>query len=138
MSKLFRYVTLWLYGGFVYYVIELIWRGYSHPSMFVLGGLCLVIIGGLNNWFPWELGLLWQSLIGAAVVTIAEYITGLIVNIGLGLNVWDYSALPLNLAGQICALFALLWVPLAIFAIFLDDWIRYWTFDEERPRYKLL
>ena len=55
----------------------------------------------------------------------------------LHLNVWDYSNMPLNVLGQICLPFSLLWVIIAIGAIILDDYIRYCFFDEEKPRYKL-
>jgi uncharacterized membrane protein len=106
--------------------------------MFILGGVCFVIIGGINNWFPWSLGLLLQSLIGAVAVTFAELVSGIILNIWLGLGVWNYSALPLNLWGQICLLYALLWVPLAAFGVVLDDFLRWVLFDELQPRYKLL
>ena len=61
-------VILALIGGSIYVFIELVWRGYSHISMFILGGVCFVIIGLINELFPWDLGLLWQSIIGAFVV----------------------------------------------------------------------
>jgi uncharacterized membrane protein len=136
--RLFKAATLWLYGGFVYYLIELAWRGHSHPSMFVLGGVCLLVLGGLNNWFPWTLGLLWQSLIGAAVITALELVTGIVVNLWLNLGVWDYQHMPLNLYGQICVPFIAAWVPLAAFAIVLDDWLRHWVFGEVKPMYKFV
>lgn len=46
-------------GGLVYILIELIWRGHTHISMFILGGICFVAIGFINEVFPWSLGLLW-------------------------------------------------------------------------------
>ncbi|GHU87343.1 hypothetical protein FACS1894202_01450 [Clostridia bacterium] len=138
VTKLFRYITLWLYGGFLYYAIELFWRGYSHLSMFVVGSVCFLLLGSINNWLPWSLGLLWQCLIGAAIVTVIELISGLILNVWLGLEVWDYSALPFNLWGQICALYALLWLPMSALGIVLDDWLRHWIFGERKPKYKLI
>lgn len=122
-------------GGATYYTIELLWRGYSHISMLILGGICFVLLGLINELLPWDMGLLWQSLIGSGVVTILELITGLIVNVHLGLNVWDYSNLPLNFMGQISVVYTLLWVPLSCVAIVLDDHIRYRFFNEEKPHY---
>lgn len=122
-------------GGATYYAIELLWRGYSHISMLILGGICFVLLGLINELLPWDMGLLWQSLIGSGVVTILELITGLIVNVHLGLNVWDYSNLPLNFMGQISVVYTLLWVPLSCVAIVLDDRIRYRFFNEEKPHY---
>ncbi|MCL2593423.1 MAG: putative ABC transporter permease [Defluviitaleaceae bacterium] len=136
-KKILKHISLWLWGGFIYYLIEIVYRGHSHPSMFIVGGLCFVIIGMINNYFPWHLGLVQQALIGTTIITFLELITGLIVNVWLGLSVWDYSNLPLNFMGQISLVSSLLWVPLAIFAIFLDDWLRYKLFKEEWPKYTL-
>lgn len=130
--------VLALIGGSIYVFIELVWRGYSHISMFILGGVCFVIIGLINELFHWDLGLLWQSIIGAFVVTICEFVTGLIVNVWLRLGVWDYSGLPFNIMGQICLPFFFAWIALSIVAIILDDYIRYWFFGEEKPHYKFI
>ena len=77
-------------------------------------------------------------MIGAVVVTVLEFITGLVVNVWLGLNVWDYSDMPLNILGQICLPFSIAWIALSAIAIVLDDYLRYWLFKEEKPRYKLI
>lgn len=86
-------------GGLIYILIELLWRGHTHISMFILGGVCFVAIGLINELFPWELGIVWQSMIGAVIVTVCEFITGLVVNVWLGLNVWDYSNYALQRDG---------------------------------------
>lgn len=125
-------------GGLIYILIELIWRGHTHISMFILGGICFVAIGLINELFSWELGLVWQSVIGAVIVTVLEFITGLIVNIWLGLGVWNYSNMPFNLLGQICLPFALAWGALSTLAIVLDDYLRHWIFEEEKPHYTIL
>lgn len=131
-------IILAIIGGLIYILIELIWRGHTHISMFILGGICFVAIGLINELFSWELGLVWQSVIGAVIVTVLEFTTGLVVNIWLGLGVWDYSNMPFNLLGQICLPFAFAWVALSAIAIVLDDYLRYWIFGEEKPRYKLI
>ena len=131
-------IILAIIGGLIYILIELIWRGHTHISMFILGGICFVAIGLINELFSWELGLVWQSVIGTVIVTVLEFITGLVVNIWLGLGVWDYSNMPFNLLGQICLPFAFAWVALSAIAIVLDDYLRYWIFGEEKPRYKLI
>ena len=109
-------------GGLIYILIELLWRGHTHISMFILGGVCFVAIGLINELFPWELGIVWQSMIGTVIVTVCEFITGLVVNVWLGLNVWDYSNMPFNVMGQICLPFSLAWVVLSAIAIVLDDY----------------
>jgi len=131
-------MTLWLWGGFVFYCIELLWRGYSYPSMFVVGGVCFLIIGGINNYLPWSIGLVWQSLIGGAAVTVIELASGIVLNIWLGLGIWDYSHLPFNILGQICLLYSLIWVVLSTVGIFLDDYLRWKLYGEQRPKYTLI
>lgn len=141
--------VLYLIGGRLYTWIEILWRGYTHWTMFHLGGGCFVIQGLLNEHiFPWKLSLMMQSIISACVITVFEFITGCIVNLWLGWNVWDYSALPFNLLGQICLYYFLLWIPLSMVGIILDDWLRYlfylllhnyipWMQKRERPHYTL-
>ncbi len=132
-----RLALLFLIGGAAYVGVETLWRGFSHPSMFVLGGLCFVLAGLINEVLPWYLDLSLQALLGAALITAAEFICGLIVNLWLGLGVWDYSALPFNLLGQISLQYFLLWIPLSVLAIWLDDLLRHRLFGEESPRYCL-
>lgn len=137
-DKVLKTITLWLWGGFIYYAIEMMWRGYSHPVMFAVGGLCFLIIGEINNVFPWDMGLLWQSLIGGAAITVIELMSGLVLNVWLGLAIWDYSGVPLNFLGQICLPFSAAWVLLAGIAIWLDDYLRWRLFNETKPHYKFI
>lgn len=131
--------ALALCGGCLYVLLELAWRGRSHWTMFLLGGACFVLIGLLNELLPWEMPLVLQGVIGsAAIVTPLEFATGCVVNLWLRWGVWDYSGLPCNLLGQICLPFALLWVPVSIAAVLLDDWLRWRWFGEERPHYTIL
>lgn len=118
-------------------MIEMVYRGYSYTSMMVLGGLCFVCIGIINEVFPWSLGLLWQGLIGAGIVTLLEFLTGCILNLWLGLGVWDYSNMPFNVLGQVCLPFYFAWVILAFVAIVLDDTLRWKFFHEDMPHYTM-
>ena len=126
---------LFLIGGAIYVLIELVYRGYSHWTMFLLGGLCFVLIGGVNEYIPWEMPLWLQAGIGAVIITVLEFICGCIVNLALGWNVWDYSNTPLNILGQVCLPFTIIWFVIAHAGIVLDDYLRYWLFKEEKPHY---
>jgi len=106
--------------------------------MFIVGGICFVVIGGINNWFPWSLGFLWQAIIGALAITVIELITGLIINVWLGLAVWDYSNIRFNVLGQISLLFTILWIPVAALGVWLDDFLRWKIYGYERPRYTFI
>ena len=132
-----KYLVLMTTGGLLYVVLELIWRGRSHWTMFLLGGICFVALGLINEILPWSMPLWRQILIGAAIITALEFLTGCIVNLWLGWNIWDYSGLSGNILGQICPQYCLLWLPVSLAGIVLDDWLRYWWWGEERPRYKL-
>ena len=66
------------------------------------------------------------------------FLTGCIVNLLLGFHVWDYSDLPLNILGQICIPFSIIWFFISGIGIVMDDYIRYIFFKEEKPKYFLL
>lgn len=137
MRKAAKLMSLFCVGGAAYCAIELMWRGYTHWSMYLLGGLCFLLCGAINEVFPWEMPLWQQQGICAVVITALEFCTGYLVNIVLKLNVWDYSNMPCNIMGQICPQYVFLWFLLSVVAIVLDDYMRYWLFDEEHPRYVL-
>lgn len=132
-----KYITLLLIGGGMYVLLELAWRQRSHWTMFLLGGLCFIGIGLINELIPWDMPLWQQVIIGACIVTALEFLTGCIVNRWFGWGIWDYSALPGNVLGQICPQFFVLWMPVALIAIVLDDWLRYWWWGEEHPCYNI-
>jgi len=136
LSRLVKYVTLLLWGGTVYYIIELLYRGHSHESMFILGGLCFLSIGALNNYLPWRM-LMWvQMIIGGIVITVLELIAGMILNVWLGLGIWCYAdTWGSAFWGQISIPFTLAWIALSLVAIVLDDFLRWKIFAQERPTY---
>lgn len=133
--KILKAPILFSIGGAVYMLMELIWRGHSHIAMFVVGGIAFLCIGRINEYLPWDLSFWIQCLAGDAIILILEFVSGCILNLWLQLNIWDYSNLPLNILGQVCLPFAALWYFAAAFAIVADDYLRYWLFREERPRY---
>lgn len=133
-----KYLVLMATGGLLYVALELVWRGRSHWTMFLLGGICFVALGLINEILPWRMALWKQILIGAAIITALEFLTGCIVNLWLGWNIWNYSGLPGNILGQICPQYCLLWLPVSLAGIMLDDWLRYWWWGEARPHYKIL
>ena len=121
-------ILLFLVGGLIYFWLEMLWRGYSHWSMFLLGGLCFVLCGLINEVVSWDMPLLLQMLISALMITALEFLTGCIVNLWLGWQVWDYSKLHVQLLGQISLKSSVIWFLLSSVGIVLDDWLRYWFF----------
>ena len=112
--NLYKKLAVFLVGGTAYVGVELLWRGRSHPSMFAAGGLCLLLIGALEDQEN-ELPLPARMLLGSAIITMVELGTGLLVN--QNYTVWDYRDMPGNFRGQICPQFCLLWLPLTAVAI---------------------
>ena len=118
--KIWKNAVLFYLGGCVYMALELLWRGRSHGSMFLAGGLCFLLIGQLGRAAPgWPLPI--RAVAGAGIVTMVELGVGLVFN--RTYEVWDYRAQPGNLWGQICPQFTLLWIPVSLMAIFLYGWL---------------
>ena len=137
MRPYLKYLFLLESGGLLYNVLELAWRGWSHWTMFVLGGICFVCLGLINEIVPWEMPLWQQVIIGAGIITGLEFVAGCIVNLWLGWEVWDYSQMLGNILGQVCPQFFILWLPVSLAGIVLDDCLRYLMFDEEKPHYNV-
>ena len=132
-----KHLILGTIGGLIYVLLELLWRGYSHWTMFLLGGTCFVLLGLINEILDWDTPLTLQMLIGCTVITVLEFITGCVVNLWLGWNVWDYSDIKFNILGQISLFSSIGWYFISLVGITLDDWLRYRLFGEKKPRYKL-
>lgn len=108
-TKVFVFLT----GCFIYSLLEISARGFTHWTMTLTGGIILTILYGMFT------GLrsvpLWQKcILGSLIITSVEFTVGVIVNIILGWNVWNYSDMPLNILGQICLPFTVLWFFLCI------------------------
>lgn len=101
-------------GGSTYMGLELLWRGWSHGSMFLAGGSCFLLLGQLERS---KLPLPAKALAGAVVITSVEYAAGLLFN--RNYTVWDYRDQPMNVQGQICLPFSLLWVPVSLGGMYL-------------------
>lgn len=137
LKSIIDYLILFILGGGIYICIELTYRGRSHWTMFILGGLCFICCGALNEHkYSWDMALNSQMLYSALIITVLEFICGLIVNKWLKWNVWDYSNMKFNILGQVSLLYSIMWYFLSGAAILIDDWIRWIFFGEDRhPRY---
>lgn len=143
IKKRYKSAILFAIGGGFYLIFEVIWRKMmgnspTHWAMFFVGGLSFVLVGGINEWLPWEMSLLKQSLVGTGIILLTELVSGIILNLWLGLGIWDYSDKFLNVCGQICPQFAVVWFLLSGLAIVVDDYLRYWLFGEEKPQYQIV
>lgn len=137
MRKCFRYSILFCVFGAIYYILETIYKGYwTHWTMFILSGFIGIMIGCINEVFPWDLSFWIQCGIGMIIATSLEGVSGLILNVWLHLGVWDYSNTPMHFFFQQCCIpFCLVWFILSGVCILLDDYMRWRFFGEEYPRY---
>ena len=127
-KKILCNLLLFFAGGLGYSVLEILWRGFTHWTMFLLGGLTPDRSSArpraprtpAPRWFC--------CFCSAAAVTMLEFATGCLVNLLLGWNVWDYRGQPLNLLGQVCIGFTALWfllsIPVAELGLWMKDKIR--------------
>ena len=99
-------MLLWTWGGAVYFLLEVAWKtATGEPeriswAMLIVAMLLTVAVERCGYQLPWEVPLFLQALACSVLVTAVEFVSGLIINVWLGLGVWDYSHLPGNIMGQ--------------------------------------
>ena len=108
MENLKKDGKIFAIGATGYYLLETLWRGYSHWSMAAAGGISLLLLiktfGKLKNAPHY-----FKALVGGGIITGVELVFGVVFNLFLGMSVWNYSAVPGNILGQICPVYSLLW-----------------------------
>ena len=109
---------IFLIGGAGYGALEILWRGYTHWTMLITGGVCFVLIYLISR-LP-EIPFLVRCAMCTAAITAVEFIVGYVVNIRLGWNIWDYSGMPLHVMGQICVPYMFLWYGISGIAIWIN------------------
>lgn len=138
LRKLSEYLFLWVVGGAVYYGVELFFRGFSHWSMFILGGICLMFFWWQASTLHWK-DPLWKQIIRCTIFVVScEFITGIIVNKWLNWAVWDYSDQPFHLFGQICLPFAVIFSGFCAVGILVSGKLMQWIYREECPNFHVL
>lgn len=112
-----RSYFIFVIGGTLYCLLELLWRGYTHPSMALAGGICVLLIDFIRCRFSGK-SRFSRAFLCALAITATEFLFGIFLNVFLHLYVWDYSDRFLNILGQICPLYSFLWFLLSYFLIF--------------------
>ena len=95
-------------GAASYGMMEILFRGYTHWTMVFTGGACVLTLYYLSGWLL-AMPLIAAAAMGAVIVTFYEFFVGVVVNLRLGWDVWDYSSQPGNVLGQICPVFTGIW-----------------------------
>ena len=141
MKKIIGKLGLFLSCGFIYCMIEILFRGWSHWSMFVLAGfLGVFCIDSINNVLSFDCDYIVQILISTILCTIGEGISGIILNIWLQLNVWDYSKMTFGtfFFGQCNVLFCFAWMLIISIIIFYCDAYNYYILKIEPCPYYII
>lgn len=110
-NSIYTEILIFILGGAAYGLLETLFRGYTHWTMVLTGGACVLTLYLLSGWLL-SMNLVLSAMAGAVIITIYEFCVGVIVNLRLGWDVWDYSSLPGNILGQICPTFTLAWFML--------------------------
>ena len=131
MSGFKRYGAFFLLGGVLYACLELLWRGRTHWSMALTGGLCMAVLRYISLHCR-SISVWSRALIGCAFITLAEFLVGLAVNLALGWKVWDYSGMPLNFMGQICLSYCALWYILCFPGMYICTLVEKKIFSVKR------
>ena len=108
MSKLKKNAVFFTIGSIGYGIIELLWRGRTHWSMLLAGGVCFSFFSFAAEKFK-KYSIFMRTIICAFAITIIEFVFGFVFNICLNMKIWDYSRQPFNVLGQICPLYTVLW-----------------------------
>ena len=113
MSEKILEILVFVLGGSSYGLMEVLFRGHTHWTMVITGGACILTLYLLSGWLM-SIPLILAAASGALIVTAYEFCVGMIVNVRLGWQVWDYSTLPGNIMGQICPVFTAAWFLLCL------------------------
>ena len=109
--------------------------GQSSLWMMLVGGLMGVVLGKLNSFDSFmKRNHFVNILIGATAITLMELISGIVLNIWLGFNIWDYSESSINFLGQIDLLHSICWILITPFAYWIDDVIKYYIYQNPKPK----
>lgn len=120
VKRKIEYLCVFLLGGILYSLIEILWRGYTHWTMTAVGGLCFLALHIFNDRTR-RRRLLTRCLVGSGMITIVEFLVGILVNVVFRLDVWDYSGMSCNIFGQVCLFFSCMWFLLCIPAFLLSS-----------------
>ena len=141
MKKFIGKLGLFLSCGFIYCMIEILFRGWSHWSMFVLTGfLGVFCVDSINNTLSFDCDYIVQILSSTILCTIGEGISGIILNVWLQLNVWDYSKMTFGtfFFGQCNVLFCFAWMLIISIIIFYCDAYNYYILKIEPCPYYII
>lgn len=95
------------------------WRGGTSPWMMIDYGILGLAVGPIASALKARrVPLALRAVVYMLGIFLVEYVSGEVFT-ALGLKIWDYSHLPLNLRGQITLTYAPAWYFLGLFLEYL-------------------
>ncbi|MDY0277237.1 MAG: putative ABC transporter permease [Acholeplasma sp.] len=132
MKILISYLTLFIIGSFLGWILELFYRrffsakkwlnpGFLTGPIVPLYGFGIIILHLISllqmDWY-------YQVILITISMTLIEYIAGIIFIHGLKIKLWDYSNMRGNIQGLICPLFTFFWGFIGtLFLFFINPYI---------------
>jgi hypothetical protein len=138
LKKAICYMTLYVFSGCLYVLIEYLYRGRSDICMFILAGFVGLFIALLNNTlFEFDTDYLVQVIAATVYCIWCEWMCGLCIN--MDYSIWDYrnvwGALPWT-HYQVCIPFCFAWFFICMWGLPLMDVLQYKMGIAERPYYR--
>jgi uncharacterized membrane protein len=134
LKKILYQIIFFLIGAIGYPCIEMLYRaGKTHWTMILVGGLASLAIIDTNLILK-QKNIFLRILTASSLVTLIEFVSGLILNVWLGMKVWNYTNLPYNVCGQICLKFSIYWTLLCFAVIVLFELL---TFFKSKIKEKM-
>jgi len=138
-KKVIPYGVIFVTSGLIYIMLELLWRGHSHWTMFLCAGLCGLVMANVNNnLLKFDTDFRIQIFVSALCCTAFEFLFGIIFNGDF--TIWDYRGMWGTihwLGDQINILFFGVWLLISIFALPFLDWMQWKLGLEDKPYYRI-
>lgn len=138
-QKIIPYGSIFIISGLIYIMLELIWRGRTHWTMFLCAGLCGLVMANINNnLLEFDTDFLKQVVISALCCTTFEFLFGIIFNGDF--SIWDYRNTwgTIHILGdQVNILFFGIWIIISVFSLPFLDWLQWKLGLAEKPYYRI-
>lgn len=138
-KKVIPYGVIFLTSGLIYTMLELMWRGRTHWTMFLCAGLCGLVMANINNnLLEFDTDFLKQVSVSALCCTTFEFLFGIMFNGDFA--IWDYRGLwgTIHILGdQVNILFFGIWIIISVFSLPFLDWLQWKLGLAEKPYYRI-
>ena len=123
MPQIKKILTVFSIGAVCYSALEILWRGFTHWSMSLAGGVCMCGIYTINDKMK-KINRMEKCALCTLLITTVEFLFGVIFNLILHMHIWDYSRFKYNILGQVCLIYSLLWFIVSFPALRICDYLK--------------